>query len=104
MGSNKSDRRRHLLAMDRVHEADDLARQRHEQGRRARAAAEEADAAKQLAVGHAGAAEEDLLARSEVLGLVDSVHVLEAELLEARGLFLVGRLEPRLDLAAQAAH
>src|SRR6185295_2651776 len=79
-------------------------------GRGARAAAEEADAPQQLAVGDAGGAEENLVTWGEVLGLVDSGEVVEAESLEPLLLrlllLLVGvvGLEAGLDLAAEAAH
>src|ERR1700724_1781880 len=60
--SDEADGRRDLIAVDRVDEADDLARQRHEERRGAAAAAEESHPFEQLAVGHAGGAEQDLLA------------------------------------------
>src|SRR5260370_9664660 len=77
--SDEADGRRDLIAMDRVDEADDLARQRHEERRRAAAAADEPHPLEELAVGHAGGAEQDLLAGGQVLGRVDAVVVLHAE-------------------------
>ena len=68
------------------------------------AVAEEAHALHQRAVGDAGRGEDDVLARREILRLVDPLEVGDAH--GAAALLVLRRVhdEPREDLAAQAAH
>src|SRR4029079_10670476 len=66
------------------------------------APAEVADAVQQVAVGHAGRREDQLLAGREVLGRVDAALVAVAPRLAASVLLGRAVAEPRLDLAAQA--
>mmetsp|Transcript_13984 Transcript_13984/g.58393 ORF Transcript_13984/g.58393 Transcript_13984/m.58393 type:complete len:401 (+) Transcript_13984:115-1317(+) len=75
----------------------------HDQARGQRAAGREAHALEQVAGGHAGRREEDLLAAAEVGGGHRGFQV-EALVLEALGLGLVARPQLSLELAAEAAH
>ena len=89
---------------DGVDESDDPIGQRHEEGRCAGAAAEEAHTFEQLTVGDPAAREDDVLSRGEVFGHVDPIEVFDAELGHPAVLLVVERRQPSLDLAAEAAH
>ncbi len=67
--------------MDGVDEADQPAGVAHHQRVGARAAAEEADAAQELAIGHAGGAEDEVLAGGELIGRVDPVGIVVGRML-----------------------
>src|SRR4051794_16696107 len=90
--------------MDRVDEPDAVRLQRHEQRRRADAAAEEADAAQEVAVGDASGAEDDVVAGGELGRVVNLVAVDVAHRLEAFLLPFFQRLEAALHASVQAAH
>src|ERR1700753_3164978 len=65
---------RAFFAVDRVDEADRVRLEGHEERRRAAAAAER-DAARGVAVGNAGSAEDDVVARGEIRRVVNLVGV-----------------------------
>src|ERR1700732_2581391 len=69
---------RTLIEMYRVNEAHLAIIQGEDQRMRADAVAEEVHAAQQVAVGDAGAGEDDLLAGREVRSIVDAVGILDA--------------------------
>src|SRR6476646_11662263 len=88
--------------VDAVHEAHPVAARAHEEGMRAGAVGEEADAAQQVAVRDAGR-RDDHLARSEVVGIEDALVVLDPGLAELPDLRAGRGSELRDPLAAEAA-
>jgi hypothetical protein len=68
------------------------------------AAAEEADAAQELAIGDAGGAEDDVVARGQVVREVHALEVVDVHAHAARAFALLLRAPPELglDLAAKA--
>src|SRR6478735_7123612 len=61
--------------VDRVDEADLLGAVGHHQRMGPRSATEEANALQQIAGGHAGGGEDEILARCEVLGPIDTLLI-----------------------------
>src|SRR4051794_14218697 len=100
----ESDPRRAVTVehVDSVDEADLLGLVGHHQRVRAGAATEEADALEQVAGGDAGRGEDEVVARREVLGAIDTRLVAVTHPRAAFALLVAAIAEPRLDLAAEA--
>src|SRR4029453_6374331 len=90
--------------MDAVDEADAVGLRLHHQRRRAHAAAEEADALHQRAVGDARGRKDDVLTRREIPRAIDPLEVLDAHRLAALLVFGRADNETREDLAAETSH
>jgi hypothetical protein len=69
---------RATLDMQRVHEPDMLGFSRHHQGMCSLARAKESDSFKQGAIGNAGGRENNLLARRQVIGVINLVWIFYA--------------------------
>src|SRR5690349_2292249 len=90
--------------MDAVDESDLARLQRHDHGGGADTFSEEADAFHKRAVGDAGGGKNHLLARRQVLGLVDAMLVLDAHLGNALFQLRLVDDEPPQHIAVQAAN
>src|ERR1700733_362310 len=92
-----------LLEMHGVNEPDLALIQSQDQRLRARAFAEEPDAAQQASFGDACAGEDDSLSGREVLGVVDAFRIFYAHLGETLVVLRFGNHETGEDLTVQAA-
>ena len=92
-----------VLNVDGIDEANLARRRGHHQGVRADAAAEQPDAAEQVAVGDPGRGEDDVGAAHQLLGPEDPVGIADAHALGALPLVLVPIPQAPLHLTAETA-